>query len=440
MATIATIKEAVTLCAKANITAFIWGDRGLGKSSLVKQMCESDNMGFIDFRASQIEASDLRGLPDKEDGRTVYRPPADLPTGDLDEEQFEALVVQTSHDIVAKRIAAFPASTKISDEQLANMQAFERQAATDRLAYRRNRGILFLDEVNRAQDDVTQAIFQLVLDRRIGQYILPEGWSIVCAGNFMEGYQVSGFSDPAFVNRFCHLILSGGQSTFDEWIEFMMSKYGSSCQSIIDFTANDVKYLDGDLGAKDLGFSIQPSRRTWEMVQKVELVCSKEPYSDITKLEVISGLIGRELAISYTRYNCPLKPTQLLKDGIKHHAKTLSALTRNQSVGLMWGLSNAAKDDIDKKATATVCLDYAEHLLKNAKDQDLVVAFLRSCVRSSQSNGDGKNNLATAALTNIKLAKMFAEATKAKPTFLNHLHDRPELQKMVSEAAWGTAK
>lgn len=442
MANITTIKNALSICAKANITAFIWGDRGLGKSSLVRQTCEANNMGFIDFRASQIEASDLRGLPDKEDGRTVYRPPADLPSGDLNDTQFEALINEVSKAIVTKRIAAMPQDMIPSDEQQAELENFERRAASERLAYRRDKGILFLDEVNRAQDDVTQAIFQLVLDRRIGQYVLPDGWSIVCAGNFMEGYQVSGFNDPAFVNRFCHLILSGGQSTFDEWIQFMMAKYGANCQAIIDFTANDVKYLDGDIGAKDLGFSIQPSRRTWEMVQKVEIACAdpKSDHTETAKLEVISGLIGRDLAMSYTKYNCPIKPSQLLKDGIEAHTKLLKSLTRNQSVGLMWGLSNAAKDDIDKKSVANICLDYAEYLLKNAPDQDLAVAFLRSCVKSSTACGDsGKSNLATAALTNVKLAKLFAENNKGKASFLNFLNDRPALQKLVADAAWGGA-
>ena len=66
-----------------------------------------------------------------------------------------------------------------------------------------------------------QAIFQLVLDRRVGQYVLPPGWCVVAAGNYMEGYQVSGFNDAAFLDRFCHLTLSGGETTLEEWVNFV---------------------------------------------------------------------------------------------------------------------------------------------------------------------------------------------------------------------------
>ena len=87
MARVNVIKDSVLLCGKAGITPFIWGHRGLGKSSVVRQTAADNNMGFIDMRASQMEASDLRGLPDRQDGRTVFLPPADMPRGDLNDAQ-----------------------------------------------------------------------------------------------------------------------------------------------------------------------------------------------------------------------------------------------------------------------------------------------------------------------------------------------------------------
>ena len=76
---ISIMKSCLSLCRESNVTAFMWGHRGIGKSSIVRQLCQELRIGFVDFRASQIEASDLRGLPDKSDNRTVYLPPADMP-------------------------------------------------------------------------------------------------------------------------------------------------------------------------------------------------------------------------------------------------------------------------------------------------------------------------------------------------------------------------
>ena len=59
MAKISTLKEAIKICRAANVTPFIWGHRGLGKSSLVKQVAAENGWGFIDMRCSQLEASNL---------------------------------------------------------------------------------------------------------------------------------------------------------------------------------------------------------------------------------------------------------------------------------------------------------------------------------------------------------------------------------------------
>lgn len=407
MAKISTIKEAVMLCKAANVTAYIWGHRGLGKSSLVKQLCEEHDMGFIDFRASQIEASDLRGLPDRVNGRTVYLPPADMPAADLTDDEAHAFL--------------------------------DGGASPLEISPRRKRGILFLDEVNRAQDDVLQGVFQLVLDRRIGQYSLPEGWSVVCAGNFMEGYQVSGFNDPAFLNRFCHLILSAGESSFPEWVEYMSKDADPYKHKVVEFTSSDLKYLDGNVDG-ELGFAIQPSRRTWEMASRVLDCCDENSTEEETKLEVLSGLVGREVAIAFSRYDCPIKPAMLVADGVKKHEKEIAKLSRMQTVGVTFGLLSHVKDTVDEQKTADLLLDFAEVMLtKNVRDHDLVTGFLRNCVKHSKIVDKKESNLAVAALTNVHLAKALAGTQKkSKAGFIGYLNARPNLQKLVQDVAWGS--
>ena len=425
MAKISVIKEAIILCKEAGITPFIWGHRGLGKSSLVKQLAAAQGWGFIDLRCSQLESSDIRGLPDRIDGRTHYLPPADMPIGDLSDDEINDKIGEKpdSNDLIAL--------TKYES----NVQSIQP---------RYQKGILFIDEVNRAQDDVLQAIFQLVLDRRVGMYVLPSGWCVVAAGNFMEGYLVTGFNDPAFLNRFAHLTLSGGESTLEEWVEYMSTTHGSTATEVIEFASQNIKHLDGEI-AGELGFSIQPSRRSWEMVVKVNKATDAQ-YSDAVRHEVIAGLVGRELALAFTRYSCPVKPKDLLLRGVKKYESALKKLTRNELTGLMWGLVSYCKSQIDDDNVATVCLDFTSFMVTASPDKDVVVAFCRALV--SVPTYDKKDPLRNASdktraavISNPKLANLMSEFNKklgiTKKTFVDRLAERPELQQILAKVSWG---
>jgi MoxR-like ATPase len=446
MAKISTIKEAVLICRDANITPFVWGHRGLGKSSLVKQIAEDNGWGFIDLRCSQLEASDIRGLPDRgEDNRTHYLPPADMPIADMSADQVflklaEVLGIDakgTDGVDTAGKLAASIAK-KLDGTNLDLLRRYEnlRQALQPRF----ERGILFLDEVNRAQDDVLQAIFQLVLDRRVGQYVLPPGWCVVAAGNFTEGYRVGGFDDPAFLNRFCHLTLSGGETTLEEWVNYMASVHGGDATDVIEFASQNTKHLDGDIKG-EMGFSVQPSRRGWEMVTRVMKVVKEGKYSESAKIEVYAGLLGRELAQSFSRYSCPVKPRELINNGVKAYESKLKKLDRNQLTGLMWGLVSFCKNQIEKDEIATVCLDFASFMVDHANDKDVVVAFCRALVTQGGAVNDHQEKARAAVISNPRLAKMISKFNKRsgsdKKSFVDRLTERPEFQSVLSKVSWG---
>ena len=108
---------------------FIWGAPGIGKSSIVRHIAEAKNLPVVDLRASLLDPTDLRGIPMIQNKTSVWCPPSFLP--------------------------------KTSDKP----------------------GILFLDEINAAPPLVQAALYQLILDRRVGEYVLPDGWKIIAAGN-----------------------------------------------------------------------------------------------------------------------------------------------------------------------------------------------------------------------------------------------------------------
>ena len=413
MAKINIIREAIEICRKSGITLMIWGKHGLGKSAIVSQVATDNKMGIVNMRLSQLEASDIRGMPDKDDeGRTVYRPPAEMPRGDISWEEAQK-IVQAEKD---------PA---------------KQHETAERLQSRLENGILFLDESFRAQDDVQQAVFELVYDRKVGQYVMPPSWSIVCANNPFEGYLTNAFMDPAFLDRFCHVILSSGESTTQEWVNYMVQNHGDDAAEIIEFCAAAQENLDGT-GGIELGFSVTPSRRSWDMVARVLDACKGEDFTIEARTEVIAGLVGRDLAMSFGRHKCPVKPRDVIDQGVNALKSKLKKLERNQYVGLTWGLSSHLSNHMTEKKYITVALDYAEFMLENTPEKDLVTGFLAGLV-TGDSN-DRIKSTRRAALANPRVAALINKAEKKigkKDTILQELEKRDSLKKLVSKTAWG---
>jgi MoxR-like ATPase len=131
------------------ISTMIWGAPGIGKSSIVGQITQEHKIDFVDVRLSQLAPTDLRGLPVAENGISKWFPPEFLP--------------------------------------------------------REGKGVLFLDELNMAPPAMQGVAQQLILDRKVGSYIVPENWFVWAAGNRKED-RAAVFDMPSpLANRFLHL-------------------------------------------------------------------------------------------------------------------------------------------------------------------------------------------------------------------------------------------
>jgi hypothetical protein len=235
--------------------------------------------------------------------------------------------------------------------------------------------------------------------------------------------------------------VSGGETTMEEWVHYMSGLHGQAATEVIEFASQNVKHLDGDITG-ELGFSIQPSRRSWDMVVRVNEACRINRYSEAAKLEVISGLVGRELGLAFTKYSCPVKPRDLIDRGVKAYANALESLQRNQLTGLMWGLVSYCKGKIDEDNVANVCLDFAEFLAMSdvIKDKDLVVAFFKALIGADSQVGPKEEKVRNAIISNPKMVAILNQFNKHtnKKTFINRIAERPELQNIMKKIAWGS--
>ena len=224
---------------ESQIPVFVWGSPGIGKSSIIKQIAIDKGLEFVDLRLSLLDPTDLKGIPffDQENNEAVWASPNFLPKSP------------------------------------------------------NSKGILFLDEINTAPPSVQASAYQLVLDRKVGDYELPSGWSIVAAGNHESDRGVVYRMPPPLANRFVHLRM---EVSFEDWKGWA---YGMGIDStIIAFLQYDSeKLFDFDPSKNQKSF---PTPRSWEYVDKI-LSSGIEP---ILLMEIISGAVGSQSATAFMSF------------------------------------------------------------------------------------------------------------------------------------------
>lgn len=187
----------------------LWGPPGVGKSQIIQEIGRHHSAPVIDIRLSQMEPSDLRGIPFRNEESVEWAVPAMLPN--------------------AKRHGA--------------------------------KGILFLDEITSAAPTVSAAAYQLILDRRLGEYLVPDGWAIFAAGN-RQGDRGVTYSMPApLANRFSHLDF---ETHLDDWV--LWAYKNDIDERVIAFLRFRPELLfDFDPAHNPVAF---PSPRSWEFAHR----------------------------------------------------------------------------------------------------------------------------------------------------------------------------
>lgn len=192
-------------------TPFLVGPPGVGKSAIVKQVSkELYYENFLDIRMSQHDATDTKGIPETEGGVLKWISPEFMP-------------------IVGSK-------------------------------WEGTSGVLFFDELNRAQPEVLQTVFEIVHDRRIGMNPILDSWFIIAAGNYgyEDGTDVVEM-DLALKNRFQWIEVEA--PTFSEWKEWAVP--AGIEPAVINFLEENDQYLNFK---KEHEF-VTP--RTWEYFSRI---------------------------------------------------------------------------------------------------------------------------------------------------------------------------
>jgi len=225
--------KAIPLFFKTKLVPLLLGHTGIGKTELVKQLAATLGLDAIVIHVAQLEPSDFVGLyQTTEDGRTRNCPPNWLPYKD------GGVIEVGKNQEKLSKVVKF----------LANEHAG---------VINPKGGIVFLDEINRGHEDIRQALYQLLTDKRIHTYQLPDNYHIVAAANPSEGYEVYEF-DVALVNRFAWIRF---RPDVQETIKYLESKHGNS--AVTSWIKTDKALVEmGDENFKIDGMKFTP--RTFE--------------------------------------------------------------------------------------------------------------------------------------------------------------------------------
>ncbi len=241
-------------------SVMLWGPPGIGKSQSVKQIASiiedetKKKVVVTDVRLILFNPVDLRGIPTSNSDKTlaVWLKPKIFDMND-------------SNDII---------------------------------------NILFLDEISAAPQSVQAAAYQIVLDRTIGEHKLPSNCIVIAAGNRITDKSVAYQMPKALANRLLHIEMTSNSDSWNEWA--VKNEIHPYVLGFLKFRPQALN--DFDPQSSRLTFA---TPRTWEMVSNI-LNNVSDNLSEV--YELISGLIGKNLAIEFKRWVSCFSKLPTMKD------------------------------------------------------------------------------------------------------------------------------
>ena len=287
-------KKSILRAFKKKRPIFLWGPPGIGKSEVIGQITDSmENSHLIDIRLSLWDPTDIKGMPyyASNDNTMKWAPPVELPTEEF-AKQFKNIV-------------------------------------------------LFLDEMNSAAPAVQAAAYQLVLNRRVGTYKLPDNVMIVAAGNRDADKGVTYRMPAPLANRFIHLELA---VNFDDWFEWSVSNnIHKDVVGYLTFAKKDLYDFDPKSASRSFA-----TPRSWSFVS--ELI--EDDLDESTTTDLVAGTVGEGLAVKFMAHrkvaSSMPNPTDILAGKVKElKTKEISAMY-SLTVSLCYELKESS-DKNDKK-------------------------------------------------------------------------------------------
>jgi hypothetical protein len=269
---------------------FLWGPPGIGKSDIVKQLGQDLDAHVIDVRLSLWEPTDIKGIPyfDSTNNKMLWAPPSELPDA----------VLASKH----KQI------------------------------------ILFMDEMNSAAPAVQAAAYQLILNRRVGTYQLPDNVVMIAAGNREADKGVTYRMPAPLANRFIHLEMAVSWDDYSFWAT--ENRIHKDVVGYLTFSKKDL--YDFDPKSSSRAFA---TPRSWTFVSEL---LDDDDTDDNTLTDLIAGAVGEGLAIKFMAHRKVASKMPDPQDILAGKVKKMDTKEISAMYSLAVSLCYELKDSSDK--------------------------------------------------------------------------------------------
>jgi hypothetical protein len=312
-------RKSILKAFKTKRPVFLWGPPGIGKSEVVAEIAEELGGAVVDLRMAQMEPTDIRGIPyfNKDNGKMDWAPPIDLPDAEF--------------------ASKFPIV------------------------------VLFLDEMNSAPPAVQAAGYQLILNRRVGKYFLPDNVVIVAAGNRDSDKGVTYRMPMPLANRFIHLEM---RPDFTSWQSWAVNKgIHKDVVGYLSFAKQDI--YDFDSKSSSRAFA---TPRSWCFVS--DLLADDDTDID-TQFNLIAGAVGEGLAVKFMAHRkiagrMP-EPSEILAGKVKDlSVKEISAMYA-LTIGMCYELKDAVQKKTPSKEFHAMAQNFFDYMMNNFETELVVM-------------------------------------------------------------------
>jgi hypothetical protein len=274
---------------------------------------------MIDLRLGQMEPTDIRGIPfyNKDLGKMDWAPPVELP-----------------------------------DEETASQYPIV---------------LLFLDELNSAPPSVQSAAYQLILNRRIGKYRLPDNVVMVAAGNRESDKGVTYRMPTPLANRFIHQEMKVDFASYQEWA--VKNGIHKDVVGYLSFAKQDL--YDFDAKSASRAFA---TPRSWTFVSQL---LAEDGNDDDTLMNLIAGTVGEGLAVKFMAHRKIASkmpnPKDILEGKVKDlNVKEVSAMY-SLVISMCYELKGAVEEKVEQKKFHEMADNFLGYMMKNFETELVVM-------------------------------------------------------------------
>ena len=231
----------LALLVEARQPCVLWGAPGTAKSAIAQQVSADAGRHYVDVRALLLDPVDLRGIPWRDSAdRTRWAPPAFLPP---------------------------------SDDP--------------------GRWLINLEELPSAVPLVQAALYQLVLDRKVGEYALPEGASLIACGNRESDRGVVHRMPTPLASRFVHLEI---RVDADDWLAWAAG-HGIAAEVMFFVSMRPELLNNFDPRSRERAFACP---RTWEFTSGI--VQRRNGLDPTVERALFRGTVGEAAAVEFSAF------------------------------------------------------------------------------------------------------------------------------------------